>query len=418
MNRKSLTMRPWVAITICSAALLAGGCSSFFGGGPSSGASPEAAPAAQSTAETPKAAAPAQATELPAAPVVNVFGEFGGPSQRQPGSGREAGFQQHTASDEGYDADVAIDPTGKWLAFASTRHSEHADIYLQRAEGTSVIQLTNDAAEDAQPAFSPDGKRIAFCSTRSGNWDIYVMDVDGKNVEQITNSPAQEMHPSFSPDGNKLVYCALSPRSDQWELWTTDLTTHERRTIGQGLFPTWCPRKDVDRIAFQRARQRGSRWFSLWTVDLVNGEPRRLTEVAVSSNAALISPSWSPDGARIAFTAIIQPTRPTADKAEGSQDVWVVAADGSSRQRLTEGRGLNLSPFWAADNRVYFISDHSGHENIWSVHVDGTKTATAANGEGGERKEQASNKTNTPAGKSEKAASAAVGPTETNEVGK
>src|SRR4029434_5050463 len=112
----------------------------------------------------------------------------------------EISCHKHTACDEGYDSDVTVDPTGKWLAFASTRHSEHTDIYLQRVGGNSVGQLTSDPAEDSQPAFSPDGRQIAFCSTRSGNWDIYIMDVDGKNVVQVTNSPSQELHPSFSPD--------------------------------------------------------------------------------------------------------------------------------------------------------------------------------------------------------------------------
>jgi Tol biopolymer transport system component len=310
--------------------------------------------------------------------VVNVFGEFNGVRhQGQHAAPAEAGFQQHTATEDGYDADVTSDPSGKWLAFSSTRHSEHSDIYLKRCDGTSVIQLTADNADDVHPCFSPDGRRIAFASTRSGNWDLYVMDIDGRNVEQVTTGPSQEMHPSFSPDGHRLVYAALSPRNDQWELWVIDLPTGAKRLVGQGLFPTWSPRKDVDRIAFQRARQRGSRWFSLWTIDLVNGEPRRLTEVAASSNAAIVSPAWSPDGMRLAFTTIIDPNTPDTNQPTGCNDVWIVDADGRSRQRITNGFGLNLGPHWSPDNRLYFISDRSGQENVWSVHVDPSKAGTA-----------------------------------------
>src|SRR4051812_50102697 len=61
--------------------------------------------------------------------VVNVFGEFGGARRngpvRQVG---EAGFQQHTSVDEGEDSGIAVDPSGRWMVYASTRHSEHADI--------------------------------------------------------------------------------------------------------------------------------------------------------------------------------------------------------------------------------------------------------------------------------------------------
>jgi Tol biopolymer transport system component len=311
--------------------------------------------------------------ESPTPPRINVFGEFNGVQRQPPKRIGEAGFQQHTFLDEGYDGDVAVDPKGQWLVFSSTRHSENADIYLQRVDGVSVTQLTSDDAADANPVFSPDGSRIAFCSTRAGNWDIFVMDIDGRNITQVTSSPMQEIHPSFSPDGARLVYSAMSPRSQQWELWTVNLLTNERRMIGFGLFPTWSPAKDKDQIAFQKARARGSRWFSLWTLELVDGEARRVTEVAVSSNAAIVSPSWSPDGKRLSFATIVEP----AKGQTGQQDIWTVSSDGTNRHRITDGTGLCATPFWGADNRVYFVSNRGGADCIWSAKVDQTNTATA-----------------------------------------
>jgi TolB protein len=196
------------------------------------------------------------------------------------------------------------------------------------------------------------------------------MDTDGKNVTQVTSGPMQHVHPTFSPDSTKLAYSAMGGKSGQWELWTVDLTTGEKRMIGFGLFPAWSPQKGVDRIAFQRARERGGRWFSLWTLDLVNGEARHITEVAVSSNAAIVAPSWSSDGTRLAFATIAEPSHNSNLKAVGQQDIWVINADGSNRRRLTDGVAMNLSPWWAADNRIYFISDRSGCECIWSVKSD------------------------------------------------
>jgi TolB protein len=311
--------------------------------------------------------------EAPKPPQVNVFGELDGVRRQPPRSIGEAGFQQHTYVDEGYDGDVAVDPKGQWLVFSSTRHSEHADIYLQKVDGVSVIQLTSDDASDANPVFSPDGSKIAFCSTRSGNWDIYVMDLDGKNVTQVTSSPMQEIHPSFSPDSSRVVYCAMSNRSGQWEIWTADLLTNEKRMIGFGLFPTWSPAKGKDQIAFQKARARGSRWFSLWTLDLVGGEARRVTEVAVSTNAAIVSPSWSPDGKQIGFATIVEPGK----DQQGQQDIWTVNSDGTNRHRITDGTGVCATPFWGADNRIYFVSNRGGADCIWSAKVDQTNTATA-----------------------------------------
>ena len=308
---------------------------------------------------------------------VSVFGEMKGLKPGVVRSISDANFQQHTYVDEGYDADVTVGPTGKWLAFSSTRDSEHSNLYMQHVDGTAVIQLTSDTADDAYPAFSPDGRQIAFCSTRAGNWQIFVMDSDGKNVTQITTGPMQAIHPSWAPDGSRLAYCSLGGKSNQWELWTVDLQTNEKRMIGYGLFPAWSPSRQGDRIAFQRPRQRGTRWFSLWTLDLVNGEARRVTEVAVSSNAAILSPSWSPDGGRLAFATIMEPSKDVAPHSRGRTDIWTVNADGTERQRITDGTGTNLMPFWGPDNRVYFISDRGGAECIWSARAETGKIFTA-----------------------------------------
>lgn len=369
--------------------IVVAGCAKF--GSSSTSTSSTTTTTGNETSEgTPKRSfdvAPAVVQPVVAAPKVNIFGELDGVERDSTNAPGNAGFQQHTFVDDGYDGDVAVDPKGQWLVFSSTRHSVHTDIYLQRVDGVSVIQLTNDDADDAFPVFSPDGSKIAFCSTRAGNWDIYTMDADGKNLVQVTNNAMQEIHPSFSPDGTRLVYSAMSTRSGQWELWTVNLLTGEKRMIGFGLFPTWSPAKEKDEIAFQKARARGSRWFSLWTLDLVDGEARRVTEVAVSSNAAIVSPSWSPDGKRLTFATIVEPARTVGAKPVGQQDIWTIASDGTSRHRITDGNGICATPCWGADNRIYFVSNRGGNECIWSAHADQTSSHSDTATAGAETKE-------------------------------
>ena len=312
----------------------------------------------------------------------NTFGEFPGEGERPylPVAGR-AGYQQHSYVDEGFDTDVSIDPSGRWMAYASTRHSERSDVYLQRASGLAVTKLTTDPADDAFPTFSPEGDRIAFCSNRSGNWDVYVMDRDGRNVTAVTQGPGHDLHPSFSPDGRRVAFCRIGGRSRQWEIWVADVETGEQTMVGFGLFPDWSPRVDKDVIAFQRARQRGGRWFSLWTMELTDaGEPTRVTEIAMSTNAALVAPAWSPDGSRLAFATVVDPDAgmPDVDEAVGRQDIWTVNADGTDRHRLTDGKGTYATPDWSVDGRVFFVSDRGGTECVWSAAADGINLSTAA----------------------------------------
>ena len=275
-----------------------------------------------------------------------------------------------TIADEGADFDPDIDSTGRFMVYASTRHRERADIYIKRIGATAITQLTTDPANDVMPVFSPDGQQVAFASDRGGNWDIYLMDVRGGQAMQLTNDPTDEIHPSFSHDGSKLVYSSFSSTSGQWEMVIVDVANPAtRKYVGHGLFPTWSPTED--KVLFQRARERGTRWFSVWTMEIVDGDAGPMTEIAASANAAVITPDWSPDGKRVVFCTVIDPG---ADEhiRPAQADVWVMNADGTGRARLTGGRFANLQPAWSPEGSVFFVSDRSadGVDNVWAMRPD------------------------------------------------
>jgi TolB protein len=299
---------------------------------------------------------------------INEFGELPDRSDVPYFSRAAVSLRQHTFIQEGSDFDPNLSPNGDRMVFASTRHNEMPDLYIKSVDGVAVTQLTSDPAADVQPAFSPDGSYVAFASNRTGNWDIWIVAVDGQQPIQVTSGEADDIHPSWSPDGTQLVYCSLPAKSGQWELWVADAASDAaKRFIGYGLFPEWSPIGDT--ILYQRARERGSRWFSIWTIELIDGEPRYPTEIAASPDFAMISPSWSRDGKMVAYTTRVPPADApdTMDSDLGQADVWVVNADGHSRVRLTDGHTVNYGSAWSRGGRVFFTSSREGFETIWSL---------------------------------------------------
>lgn len=283
-----------------------------------------------------------------------------------------ANVSQHTFTTDGLDFDPDIDATGDALVFASTRNSTHPDIFIKPVSGATLMQLVGDAADDIQPRFSPDGEKVVFCSNRSGNWDVWVINRDGTGLTQLTDDRTDEVAPGWSPDGLQLVYSAWGARSHQWELWTLRLAQPGvKRFLGFGSFPAWSP--DGKRIAFQKARQRGTRWFSIWTIELVNGEARQPTEVAFSDTSACISPRWSPEGGAIVYCAVPGAQSQSREQAE----LWTVGIADGSRLKLTDGAVDAVNPVWSKDGRVYFVSARSGSENIWSLTVTADEKAVA-----------------------------------------
>ncbi|MFZ9879963.1 MAG: hypothetical protein ACO3QC_00990 [Phycisphaerales bacterium] len=276
---------------------------------------------------------------------------------------------------EGGDYAPDVDRTGKFMVFASTQHRPTFDVYRKSVDGRTVTQLTTDPSDDLMPAISPDGSTVAFASNRNGNWDIFVMPGPGGAPTHPTRDSDEEVQPTWAPDGKRLAFSRKNGRTGTWEIWIVDSTAPGVRTfVCEGFLPRWSPVAEKDTILFQRARQRGSRLYGVWTIDIVRGEGMNPTEVVSSKNAAVLQPNWSPDGTRIVFTTVVNPS-PDSEWPEQS-DIWVVNADGTGRVGLTNSRFRNMQPSWGGDGRVYFVSNRNGVENIWSIATDGQSKAT------------------------------------------
>lgn len=334
-----------------------------------------AAPVAQTPLE-PEPAGEAQAPPPAANQPLVLFGDEPG-HERVPFENRMVtNFRQHTFTSIGLDFDPDLAPDGQWLAFATTRNANHPDIYLKKPDGTALTQLTGDPADDVQPRFSPDGEFIAFASNRTGNWDIWLIGRDGTGLTQLTHDRTDEVAPCWSPDGSQIAYTVWGGRSHTWEIWTLDIERPgARRFLAYGMFPAWSP--DGTRLAFQRARQRGSRLFSIWTVDLEDGEARHPTEVAYCDDAACVAPRWSPDGGALVYCVVRPEGTTDAGLVRGPQaaDVWAVDLGSGLRMKLTDGAAPAFNPVWAPDGRIFFVSVHAGTENIWSLTADLTAYA-------------------------------------------
>src|SRR4051812_29927728 len=106
-RRKGLTWALSGAVFIT--VIVVAGCAKFG----SSSSTTTGVEGTEPTTDAPAKMFEARVELVAAAPKVNIFGELDGverePAAKSPGN---AGFQQHTFVDDGYDGDVAVDPKG------------------------------------------------------------------------------------------------------------------------------------------------------------------------------------------------------------------------------------------------------------------------------------------------------------------
>ena len=72
------------------------------------------------------------------------------------------------------------------------------------SDGSDMHQLTFGSDEDDSPGVVARRKEdSAFVSIRAGVSQIFVMKADGANLRQLTNGNAENIHPRWAPDSQR-----------------------------------------------------------------------------------------------------------------------------------------------------------------------------------------------------------------------
>ena len=116
------------------------------------------------------------------------------------------------------------------------KHEHQRDIYVIKADGTGLRQLTKHPSDDYVPAWSPDGSQIAFCSDRNLKPGICLMDAaDGANFKRI--SFRGEHYPSWSPAGTHIAFWLIG----EGKIGVMKANGKDRRILFRGGQPSWRP---------------------------------------------------------------------------------------------------------------------------------------------------------------------------------
>jgi Tol biopolymer transport system component len=207
-----------------------------------------------------------------------------------------------------------------------------AAIYVARADGSAGVAITHGQA----PVWSPDGKRIAFY--RSDGWS-YVVDIDSAAVRPL----AEGVLPEWSPDGRRVVVY----RRDV--IFVIDVESGREFRLASGQYAAWSP--DGARIAFNNQ-------IGIGVIDADGTDYHTIVRHGLDAakhpgilDVFVIMPVWSPyaSSEQIAFTL--------QDVDHGSPlGAYVVNADGSGVQALS-GDVPFYSPSWSPDgSRVALVT--------------------------------------------------------------
>ncbi|MGB8213328.1 MAG: hypothetical protein WCE68_07190 [Anaerolineales bacterium] len=206
---------------------------------------------------------------------------------------------------------TVVPSSGRLIAFVSEQ-AGNSDIYVMKADGSGVADLTNDPAYYSDPVWSPDGTKIAFESNRNGNLDIFVMDPDGSGLTQLTHGPS-----------NHILGASPSPQR-----------------FGAKVPDVWSP--DSRQILFS------GDGTGRWVLSAMNADGSGAAQLIQPDDPPAQAAFWSPSGRQVAYTS---------QTGNGWMQIVAVNVDGTNRRVMATGDPARSNAAWNSGGIIAWSKD-------------------------------------------------------------
>jgi len=240
-------------------------------------------------------------------------------------------------------------------------------------DGSGQQRLTtDDSADHFYPSWAPDRASVVYSANPAGPHEIYEHRLGGAPIRLTTLGEA--FAPAISPDGGLIAFTHIPPTGA--ELWLMNRNgSNPRRLIDDGWDATWSPdgawilhaSKRDGTIQLWRTRPDGSQleqvtqleglrgrndwsgdgaWLATyaggpWTREILVFNPAGGDMVQVTAGGNNLAPSFSPDGAWIAYTSYVD-----RFGDENGCEIYVLHWDTGVRFRLTDNEYCDWQPRW------------------------------------------------------------------------
>jgi len=266
----------------------------------------------------------------------------------------------------------------KILFYVEDESGSFFDIFVMNADGSELINLTDEFRGGSNASWSPDGKQIIFDSYSGTTDDIYIINRDGMGIQNLTNSDFNDRTPSISPDGQRIAFSRSKVNAPYSQIYVMDRDGSNVSQIAEkGYYPIWSPDGNFIAYRFEIRDVRSE-------VHVMKSDGSEDKNVSGEFNA--FGYTWSPDSKTIAFISSKQVIKPTKTPDVGpcgtpwsitipeyERFIHVVNFDGSELRTIFELENGGGTLSWSPDgNWIAFDFRVDTNNDIYIIRIDGT----------------------------------------------
>jgi dipeptidyl aminopeptidase/acylaminoacyl peptidase len=252
-----------------------------------------------------------------------------------------------------------ISPDGEWVAYTvnsidAEKNERGSAVWRVARAGGDPLRMTAKGSHASAPRWSPDGQYLSFLAARGGDsTQVWGLSRLGGEARPLTAVDQGVDAYEWSPDGSRLVLVIKDPDPNE-------ASVENGAGKGSSTPKPWV----IDRLLFKEdgVGYLDRRRTHLYVFDV---KSNRLTQMT-GGDFDDTEPAWAPDGRSIAFVS----NRSDEPDANYNSDIWLARADkpdpNRALRRLTTSTGPDQSPSWSPDgSRIAYVASPNKDALSW-----------------------------------------------------